>query len=287
MEQRGGDVVPGLERGLRILEVVAGSKHGCTLTEISKTMGLPKSSTRCLLLTLHRCGYLQRNARTGRYMFGLKNLRLANEGLGCIELREQAMPHLRLLVERTHLTAHLMVLGFFEAVVIGKVEPPGLLRLATWIGKRMDLHCTGGGKALIAYFPETELDRLVKECGLPRHNDNTIRSIRRLRSELALVRRLGYAFDDEEDEIGLRCVGAPIFDALGAVAAALSVSGTTLQIHPENLKDLVAEVKKTALDISTLLGFGGGHANGGKNSPTPRVQASRLSVIESGAKQAN
>lgn len=255
MEQRPKSRVPALERGLKILEVVAGSKHGWTLSEISRLVDLPKSSTHCLLSTLEYLGYLQRNDRTGRYMFGLKNLKIANEGLACIELRELALPCLWSVAQATHLTIHLMVPAFQEAVIIGKIEPPGLLRLATWIGKRMDLHCTGGGKALLAYFPEPDIDRLVRECGLPRHNENTIGSSRRLKNELASIRKQGYSLDDEEDEIGVRCLAAPVFDSISGTVASVSISGTVTQITADNLTGLVTHVRKAASDISGLLGF--------------------------------
>lgn len=247
--------VPSLERGLKILEVVASSKHGWTLSEISRLVDLPKSSTHCLLSTLECLGYLQRNARTSRYMFGLKNLKIANEGLACIELREQALPSLWSLTQKTRLTTHLMVPAFQEAVVIGKIEPPGLLRLATWIGKRMDLHCTGGGKALLAYFAEPDVDRLVREYGLPRHNENTIGSSKRLKNELASIRKQGYSLDDEEDEIGVRCLAAPVFDSSGSTLASVSISGTIMQITADNLTGLVTDVRKAASNISGLLGF--------------------------------
>lgn len=246
--------VPALERGLKILEVVANSMHGWTLSEISRLVELPKSSTHCLLSTLELLGYLQRNARTNRYMFGLKSLKVANEGLACIELRERALPCLWSLSQSTRLTTHLMVPAFQEAVIVGKVEPPGLLRLATWIGKRMDLHCTGGGKALLAYFTEPDVQRLVRECGLPRHNENTIGSSTRLISELASIRKQGYSLDDEEDEIGVRCLAAAVFDSGANAVASISISGNVMQITANNMAGLVAEVKKAASNISETLG---------------------------------
>lgn len=247
--------VPALDRALTILEVLAESKKGLSLSQLTRSLGWPKSSTHCLLLTLERRGYLHRNEQTGQYMFGLKLFGLANIALSGIELREQAAPFLQALMERTRLTVHMAILERDEAVLIDKVEPPGLFKLATWIGKRMDVHCTGVGKALIAYLPEEELDRLIKEHGLPRHNENTIVSPRRLKEALARIRQLGYSVDDEEDELGLRCIGAPIFNREGQVIASISVAGTTAQIHLENLGKSAQQVKQTALAISRQLGF--------------------------------
>ena len=248
--------VPGLERGLAVLELVAKSNGGLTLRELSQALQLPRSSTHCLLVTLERHGYLTRNGRTGRYMFALKLFDLANAALNVTELRDRAFPLLRNLMEKTHLTVHMATLEQYEAVLIAKVEPPGLLRLASWIGRRMDVHCTGVGKALIAFLPGEELDYLIREHGLPRHNEKTITSSRRLKEELAKVRRLGYAFDDEEDEIGLRCIGAPVFEQVGKVVASVSVAGTVRQIHPQNRRLIAEQVQRTASRISHELGFG-------------------------------
>lgn len=247
--------VPALERGLALLELLATSKSGLTLPELTRRLELPKSSTHCLLVTLERLGYLRRNEKTGRYLFGLKLFSLANLALSGLDLREQAAPYLRALMERTRFTVHMAILEQGEAVLVEKVEAPGLLKLASWVGKRMEVHCTGLGKALLAHLPEAELDRLIREHGLPRYNENTIRSARRLKENLTLARQQGYTLDDEEEELGFRCLGAPLRDHTGSVVAAISVAGTTAQITPENLPALAREVKKTAAAISLALGF--------------------------------
>jgi DNA-binding IclR family transcriptional regulator len=105
----------------------------------------------------------------------------------------------------------------------------------------------------MAYLPEEFLDRLIAQHGLPRHNDNTIASARKLKEHLKKVRALGYALDDEEDEVGFRCVAAPIMDDRGAVAAAVSVVGTTEEITAPRLPSLVEKVKATAAAISEVL----------------------------------
>jgi DNA-binding IclR family transcriptional regulator len=249
--------VPALERALSALEVLASSRHGLTLPELSAALKVPKSSAHSLLLTLERRGYLHRNAKTNRYLFGLQLFSLANMALAGIELREKAAPFLRALTGRSRLTAHLAVLDHHEAVLIDKAEPPGVFKLATWLGKRMELHCTSLGKAMLAYFTEEELEQVVRQRGMPRHNDNTIASAKRLRDELAKVRRNGYAIDDEEDEIGYRCIGAPIFDRAGKVIGSVSVSGSLEQVPPEMLPKIAEQVKQCGGSISAILGFEG------------------------------
>jgi DNA-binding IclR family transcriptional regulator len=125
--------------------------------------------------------------------------------------------------------------------------------MGSWVGKRMELHCTGLGKALISHWNDAELERLAQERTLPRHNDNTIASVKRLRDELATVRRLGYAIDDEEDVLGFRCVGAPVYGPDGSVIAALSVSGTTVEVTPENAHTLGKTLKSEASAFTQAL----------------------------------
>ena len=247
--------VPSLERALKILEMLAHSKKGMALPEIARELGLPKSSTHCLLLTLERCGYLQRHAAAREYLFGFKLFSLANLSLAGTGLREQAAPYLQALMAKTRLTVHLAILEKEDAVLIDKIECPGLLRLSTWIGKRMDLHCTGVGKVLMAHLPEDELIRLINDYGLPRHNENTIGSMRKLKEDLKGIRQMGYSIDDEEDSIGLRCIGVPVWGQEGQVIAAFSLAGTTTQITPENLSGLMTQMKHTSLAISNKMGF--------------------------------
>jgi DNA-binding IclR family transcriptional regulator len=244
--------VPALERALSVLELLANSRAGLTLPEIAKSLCLPKSSVHCILITLERHLYLHRNDRTSRYLFGSKLFSLANISLSGLRVRQVAAPYMRALTARTGITTHLAVLERYEAVLMEKVEPPGVV-VATWLGKRMDLHCTGLGKALIAHFPEEELSRLLRETGMPRHNDNSISSVRKLMEELTRSRRLGYFIDDEEDEIGCRCIGAPILDEIGQAAAAVSISGTILEVREDNSVTLAKELVETARAITETL----------------------------------
>lgn len=241
--------VPALERGLAILELLSKSKHGLTLSQLTRSLDLPKSSVHCLLLTFERHGYLYRDDLSGRFRLGLRLCDLANGALSGVALREQAAPFLNQLRESTQLTTHMAVLEQDEVVLIEKVEPL-TTRINSWIGKRMDVHCTALGKALTAYLPEEQVDALVRRRGMLRHNDNTISSLKRLKQELEQVRKLGYSIDDEEEEIGVRCLGAAVLSAENHAIAAISVTGTTVQINAETRDALVAKIKAAAAGIA-------------------------------------
>jgi DNA-binding IclR family transcriptional regulator len=241
--------VPALERGLAILECLTKSQHGLTVSQLTRNLGFPKSSVHALLLTFERHGYLNRDDTSGRYRLGLRICDLANVALERIKLREQAAPLLSRLRDSTGLTAHMAILERDEVVLIEKIESPRL-RVNSWIGKRMDLHCTALGKALIAHLPDEQVAALLKSHGMLRHNDNTIVSMRRLKEELDLVRRRGYSVDDEEEEINVRCIGVPILNSQQQVLAAISITGTTAEVDEKSRDSLITNVKSTAAAIA-------------------------------------
>jgi DNA-binding IclR family transcriptional regulator len=238
-----------------VLEFLAQSRRGSSISEISRTLGLPKSSTYLTLSTLEHRGYLQKNSQTGKYCFGLKLVSLSRRVLENLDMREEARELLISLMQATHLTVHLAVLERNAAVIIERVEPPGTTKMADWIGRGLDVNCTGVGKALIAFLPEKEFNAQISAKAWAKHNDNTIVSISALKRELSKVRELGYALDDEEDEIGVRCIGAPVFGKNQRVVAAISVAGTTLEISIEMIPRLAERVKKVAAEISSHLSY--------------------------------
>lgn len=241
--------VPAVQKAMAILERLATSQNGLGLSELTRELSLPKSSTYGMLLTLERLGYLHRNESTGRYMFGMKILSLANMAMNGLNLRKLALPHLRQLMIKTKLTVHMAIREHHEVVIIEKADSPYTPKVETWVGKRMGIHCTAAGKALLSDWSEDDIDRLFR-YGLPRYNDNTIVSPKKLKDELARIVKQGYSVDDEEETIGSRCVGAAITDQTGKVVAAVSVAGYKQQIHHESFPALVESVRTAAANIS-------------------------------------
>jgi DNA-binding IclR family transcriptional regulator len=138
--------VPSLERALRVLEILADSHRGLTLSNLTEHTRLPKSSPHSLWLALGRTGYLHRSEVAGRYLFGTKLFSLATKSISRLELKEQALPFLVPLAQDSGLTVHLAIPERGTAILIEKIDPPGLIPLATWPCKQMDLRCTGVGK---------------------------------------------------------------------------------------------------------------------------------------------
>lgn len=246
-----------VERALNILENVAHRRDGLTNSEISRKLAIPKSSASYILRTLERRGYLRRDAETGRYKLGLKILSLGGDAQSNLDIADVALPFMRSLVERVRLTSHLAVLDQGEAVYIEKVEAPGFFKVNTWVGRRMYLHSTSVGKALLAWLPKQELEAIVRQQGMKKRTPKTINTVSRLLADLEHVREQGYAVDDEENSLGARCLGAPIFDATGNVTASLGVSGTITQVDEENLPKIVEALKEATRRISRQLARSG------------------------------
>jgi DNA-binding IclR family transcriptional regulator len=255
---------PAVERALTILEELARSKRGLRLPEVAHRLGFPKSSTHSLLVALERRGYLQKNDRTGRYLFGAKILTLANLALGGMTLREVSHPVLTGLMRSTGLASKLGILDRDQALLIEQVHPPHILT-PTWLGKRLDLHCTALGKALAAFQLQEQWNRLATEHNLARHNESTIYSPKRFIKELALTRERGYALDNEEFDIGMRCLAVPVFGAAQETVAAIAITGTTLEVDNANLESLVKALKGASAIIGKELG-GIAEANAAKET---------------------
>ena len=239
-----------VERALNILEAAAQRRDGLTNAEISRKLGIPKSSASYILRTLEKRGYLRREAETGRYRLGLKILSLGGDAQANLDIADVALPFMRILGEKIRMTVHLAVLDQGEAVYIEKVEAPGFFKVNTWVGRRMFLHSTSVGKCLLAWLPKHDVENLVKQQGLKKRTPKTITSIMRLIAELEHVKQSGYAVDDEENSLGARCLGAPIFDTMGNVTAALGASGTLTQTDEDSVPRIIEALKEAARRIS-------------------------------------
>jgi DNA-binding IclR family transcriptional regulator len=244
---------PAVDRALTILEALAHSTRGLRLPEIALRLGLPKSSAHSLLVALERRGYLQRCDTSGRYRFGPGILSLANVALCGMTLRDVSYPVLTGLMRSTGLAAKMAVLDRDQAVLIEQVHPPHVSAPMTWLGKRLDLHCTGLGKVLAAFQPTEQWSRLITEHRLPQHNNNTICSPRRFLKELALTRERGYAIDNEEFDLGMRCLAAPVCSKSSEIVAAIGITGTTTEIHEGNLESRLKLLTGAAATISAAL----------------------------------
>jgi IclR family acetate operon transcriptional repressor len=250
-----------LDRALRaLLRIGESGPRGLTLAECSATLGYSKPTVHRILRTLEARGFLSADRERGRYALGVANLRLGMAFLEQLDLREKALPVLRGLGEETGETVHLGVLDGSDVVYIEKVESRHAVRMFSQIGRTMPAYSTGVGKAILAFLPRDELDRALPER-LQASTAATITSRPELLAHLAAVRGRGYSTDDVENEDGIRCAGAPVFDHTGAVCAGVSVAGPASRIGPDRFPELGALVQAAALAISRRIGFDTGPAH--------------------------
>jgi IclR family transcriptional regulator, KDG regulon repressor len=245
------------ERTLLILEAVAQREGGMSNADFSRKLKIPKSSASYILRTLEQHGYLRRDREDGTYRLGMKVLSLSRAALSGVDIREVALPIMRHLVDHIHLTTHLAILDHEEAVYVEKVEAPGFIKMDTWVGRRMEVHSTAVGKALLAYLDAGEREMIIRHRGLKKLTPHTITSTTKLMKEFERVRQLGYSVDDEENSLGARCVGAPIFNSQGRVEASLGSTGTITAVPRDAVPRLAEMVKDAARRISHQIGYRG------------------------------
>jgi IclR family transcriptional regulator, KDG regulon repressor len=244
--ESGGPKATAVERAMAILEYLDGSRRGLNISEISRRLGMPKSSAHVIVVTLERLGYIQKRGETLHYTLGLKAYGLGQGMVRGLSIAELAMPHMRALADQLRMPVHLAIADGEQGVYLQKAEAAGVIKFDTYVGRRMDLHCTGVGKVLLAWGAPETLERLMAKPTYIRYTKNTLTNPRALLKELEVVRKQGYALDDEEEELGVRCVAVPVFRERGVFAAGLSVTGTTGQVPVEGVERIVAQMRRAA-----------------------------------------
>lgn len=241
-----------VERAFAILEFLNSSRRGWNISEMSRKLGLPKSSTHVLFSTLDRLGYITEYQSSRRYQLSPKLYGLGRRALEATPLPIIALPHLHWLVQQTNLTAHVGILEKRQVVFIQKVDGPGIIKFDTYIGKCSPLHCTGLGKSLVAFRPDKEIEALLEKYTFSRFTKQTISSCSAFVTECERIRRAGYSIDDEEEELGIRCIAAPIL-VEGVAVAAVSVTGTTAQMQHDMIPSVVSKAMSAAGRIASQL----------------------------------
>jgi len=250
--------VVAVERALELLRVFAQGRAELTLSQIAERMRLHKSTVHRLALTLEKAGFLRRSPTTGAYSLGLKLLELGAVVLNSLELRTQARPHLERLRRDTGYTVHLGILDAGEVVYIDKIEGDTPVRIYSQVGRRAPAHCTGLGKALLAFQPAATVREVAATRGLRRYTPETIISVSELLSELERVRERGYAVDMAEHEPLVHCVSAPIRDHNSEVIAAVSITLIAPSLSAAEVERYASAVVATALAISADMGWASG-----------------------------
>lgn len=243
-----------MANSLRLLKAFSDEDSELGISALAQRLGLAKSTVHRLASTLIGADMLEQNPETGRYRLGLALLELGALVRRNMDVSNEAKPYLRMLRETTGETVHLAILDHASVFYVTKLESKQAIRMSSEVGARAPVHCTGDGKALLAFQPEDFVDEVIG-CGLPERTPHTLTDPKALRRDLAAIRTRGYAIDDEESELGLRSVAATIRSESGAVIASLSIAGPAQRISKKILASHAREVVKAADAISQRLGY--------------------------------
>ncbi len=246
--------VQSLTRGLSILEALAETEGGLTLTDLAHRVQLPASTAHRLLSTLQRMGYVYQAGDLGLWYVGLQAFTVGSTFLANRDFVAQSHSYMRRLMEQAGETANLAILDGTEAVFIAQVQCHEMMRTLVKLGSRVPLHASGVGKAIFAALPDEQIDAILKVIGLPRITENTIVVPETMWAALRVIRQRGYSFDDEEHARSTRCVAASIFDEHAEPLGAISLAGPSSRLSDERIRQLGPIVAHTAEELTKKLG---------------------------------
>lgn len=232
-----------------ILDTIVNEGRSVGVTELAERLEIDKSSASRLIKTLARFEYVQQENGSRRYQLGKRMHRISFQLLNRFPIREKAKKFLYRLMQETGECSHTAIHSEGKALVIDDVEAEASLRVVGGIGRLLPLHCTAVGKSLLAF------------CDLPLPEERTARTprtitdLRQLEAHLATIRAKGYALDDEENEVGVRCMAAPVYDHFGTTIATIGISGPTVRVTDARLDALAHSVIRAACELSAELGY--------------------------------
>ena len=250
--QHGG--VQSVDRALAVLEILARDGHA-GVSDIAEEMGIHKSTVSRLLGSLVGREMVQQNSERGKYQLGFGILRLASSIPGRLSVAREARPVMEALADRFKETVNLAVLRSNYAVNVDQAMGPSTLATYDWVGSLTPLHATSSGKILLGALSVDDRDRILKETGLPGRTPRTITDRKELENELISAARDGYAVTREEFEIGINSMSVPVYNHLGRVIGAISISGPAFRFDPEKTQGLIEALKDAGLQVSAKMGY--------------------------------
>jgi len=244
-------------KALDVIEFLAAANNEpMRLQDIAAGLSMNVSTVLRYLTALCECGYARQDPDTLRYYLTFKICSIANKVSVNIRLYDIALPIMKQIAAKYDESVCLAIEQDMTVIYIGIVQGPDqMLRTMQRIGNRAPMHCTGVGKLLLLNHSEEEIDKMIKEKGLPVFTANTISTKESLMQELNKIRKNGYAYDNEECEIGARCIAVPIRDYTQRIVACISVTGTIFRMTDEKLEHNMDYLLSQAGKLSNMLGY--------------------------------
>ncbi len=248
--------VRAVERALQILNCFDDDHPERGVSEIAEAVGLHKATTHRILTTLLKYGFIERSTNGSQYKLGMQCLDLGSKVLRRINLRREALPLIRQLSESIDETVDLSIMDQNMVLCVEMIPSSHTLTIAATVGKKLPAYCTAGGKLFLAHFTPDRLEEYLLE---PRHQytAHTNTNPEGLRNELNKVLSTGYAFDEQEMELGVRAVAAPIFDQQKKMVGSLSIPGPVSRLTNEHMAEIIPVLLQTTREISRRLGYPG------------------------------
>jgi IclR family transcriptional regulator, acetate operon repressor len=252
-EPRDGGV-QSVDRALQIIETLAEDDEGYRLSDLAVRTGLSTSTAHRLLTTLEKRRFVQFDPTCSKWHVGAQSFAVGATFTRRRNVVAQAVPYLRRLRDRTRETANLAVVDDEAIMVLTRVESREIMRSLTKVGGRVAMVASGVGKAVLATYSDAEVGAIIRHHGMPRLTEKSIVRPGDLFKDLAAIRRQGYAVDDEEACMGLRCIAAVVYNDCSEPLAAISVSGMTSRVSDDRLPDLGRAVREVAAELTAALG---------------------------------
>ncbi len=228
-----------LERLFCIIETLASYPKGISLIDLSKKCSIPKSTVHRMLSFLQKKNYIYQNQVTGEYSLSLKLFELSSSAMQQMDLLAMAKPHLDHLSDKLNETIHFVVMDQADVVYLyKKVALNGSSEMSSRIGVRSPMYRTAVGKAILSTLEECEVDRIWNASSIEKATPKTIISLKELKRELLLIKRNGYAIDNEENELGIKCVAFPL-TVSGHIHSAFSVSALSPRMTSPRIKKIL------------------------------------------------
>lgn len=247
-----------VEKVLHIIEIMAQNREPMRLGDIAKQAEMPASTALRMVNTLLNAGYANQDELSLRYSLSLKFAQIGSLVVSQANIRDLSHPLLVQLSNRCGESCCLAIEQDFEVVYLDVVDgPDNMLKIMQRIGKRAPLHCTGIGKIIMTKYDDEQIQEYIKDIGLTPLTPNSLSTYDALIKELEQVRACGYAVDNEECELGARCIAAGIRDYSGQIAAGISVSGPISRLSLEQIDRIKEAVLDTAAEISKLMAYDG------------------------------
>lgn len=244
------------EKMLRIMELFAEKEEPLRVLDIAKELQINTSTVLRFLLTLQNCGYVEQDPQTLRYHLTFKLCRLAGKIQASTNLTSTAHPCLRELSQIMKESVCLAIEQNMMVTYVDVVEGPDMMvRSMQRIGNVAKMHCTGIGKIFLLSKSTEQIDSMISLHGLTKYTDNTITTKTQLLKELETVRRNGYAYDNEECEIGAKCIAFPIRDYTGEIIAGFSVTGPSARLTDSFIQSHMDDLMRVSSTISSRLGY--------------------------------